>query len=133
MTEQPEQYIWVITESEVRGDRSSDDPPRNPYDEPFATPGLATTRRPGTPVPVSKIRQGMAEFLDGMGQVIQEAQAKAAEVGNMELDEIELAVEVNGDGQISLLGSGARVGGSSALLLRFRRTAAAPKLPKPNE
>lgn len=124
MVEPTEQYIWVVTEAEPMGDRGADNIPRNPFESDFPTPGLATTSRHGIPVPVTKLRKGMADFLDGMGQVIQEAQVKAAEVGNMELEEIELSVEVNGDGQISLLGSGARVGGSSALTLRFKRASA---------
>ncbi|MEO1149311.1 MAG: hypothetical protein AAFY26_27775, partial [Cyanobacteria bacterium J06638_22] len=107
MIEPTEQYIWVVTEAEPTGDRGSDNAPGNPFNSEFPTPGLTTARRHGIPVPVTKLRKGMAEFLDSVGQVIQEAQSKAAEVGNMELDEIELSVEVNGDGQISLLGSGA--------------------------
>lgn len=36
--------------------------------------------------------------------------------------ELELSVEVNGEGQLSLLGSGTKVGGSGALTLKFKRS-----------
>ena len=39
----------------------------------------------------------------------------------MELDEIELSVEVNCEGQLSLLGSGTKVGGSGAMTLHFKK------------
>lgn len=42
----------------------------------------------------------------------------------MELDEIELSVEVNGEGQLSLLGSGAKVGSSGAMTLHFKKISA---------
>ncbi|NJL40783.1 MAG: hypothetical protein HC899_31635 [Leptolyngbyaceae cyanobacterium SM1_4_3] len=61
-----------------------------------------------------------------MGRVLKQAQAKAQEIGGMELDEIELSVEVNGEGQLSLLGSGTKVGGSGALTLKFKRSAIQP-------
>jgi hypothetical protein len=38
----------------------------------------------------------------------------------MELDEIELSVEVNGEGQLSLLGSGSKLGGKGAITLKFK-------------
>ena len=37
------------------------------------------------------------------------------------LDEIELSVEINGEGKISLLGNGAKAGGKGAIKLKFKR------------
>jgi len=37
------------------------------------------------------------------------------------LDEIELSVEVNGEGKISILGNGAQAGGKGAINLKFKR------------
>lgn len=118
-----EQFIYVVTDAVPTGDRSGN-VPRNPFEErPTVPPG----NRPGIPVPVEKLEQGMADFLDTMGRVLKQAQAKAQEIGGMELDEIELSVEVNGEGQLSLLGSGTKVGGSGALTLKFKRASASAK------
>jgi hypothetical protein len=79
--------------------------------------------RPGVPVRVEKLEQGMTEFLQVMGRVISHAKQSAGELAGMELDEIELSVEVNGEGQLSLLGSGGKVGSKGAMTLRFKSVA----------
>jgi hypothetical protein len=38
----------------------------------------------------------------------------------MELDEIELSVEVNGEGQLSLLGTGGKAGAKGAMTLKVK-------------
>ncbi|NJN91112.1 MAG: hypothetical protein HC833_18265 [Leptolyngbyaceae cyanobacterium RM1_406_9] len=123
-----ENYIWIVTDENVRDTVSSGDrggtTARNPFDQPM--PPSLSGDRPGIPVPVEKLEKGVADFLDTMGRVLKQAQAKAQEIGGMELDEIELSVEVNGEGQLSLLGSGTKVGGSGALTLKFKRSAIQP-------
>ncbi|MGJ3249167.1 MAG: Pepco domain-containing protein [Elainellaceae cyanobacterium] len=121
-----DQYIWIVTDAVPTGDRGGDTP-RSPFED--DVPTIPSGKRPGIPVPVEKLEQGMADFLDTMGRVLKQAQAKAQDIGGMELDEIELSVEVNGEGQLSLLGSGTKVGGKGALTLKFKRAAAA----KPGE
>lgn len=119
-----EDYIWIVTDAVPEGTRGGDAPP-NPFDDDVPrTPTIAP--RPGIRVPAKKLEQGMADFLNTMGRVLKSAQAKAQEIGGMELDEIELSVEVNGEGQLSLLGSGTKVGGSSAMTLRFKKVAKIP-------
>jgi hypothetical protein len=92
---------------------------RNPYeDEPDGT-RPAIDRR-GKPVTAEKLKKEMSEFVQVMGQVLNEAKASAKEVGGMELDEIELSVEVNGEGQVSLFGMGGKVGSKGAMKLKFK-------------
>lgn len=88
---------------------------RNPYDETVEIP-----IQRGTPVKVDKLEQGVTEFLQLMGRVFCRAKQSASELGDMELDEIELSVEVNGEGQLSLLGNGAKVGSKGAMTLKFK-------------
>lgn len=109
-------FIYVLTDVRPTGGRDSGTLP-NPYGNPTPAP----TNSPGIPVSAQKLEQGMADFLQTMGRVIKNAQARATELGNMELDEIELSVEVNGEGQLSLLGSGTKVGGSGAMTLHFKK------------
>ncbi|HEY9881188.1 MAG TPA: hypothetical protein V6D29_22210 [Leptolyngbyaceae cyanobacterium] len=116
-----EEYIWIVTDDAPEGGRSGDTA-RNPY-----SPGMPERAVPRAKVPVSsaQLEQGMADFLQTMGRVLKHAQARAGELGGMELDEVELSVEVNGEGQFSLLGSGAKMGGSGAITLRFKKAAKA--------
>ena len=112
-----EDYIWIVTDTLPMGGRDSDSP-RNPYTDP---PHASTTQRSGIPVSATKLEEGIADFLKTIGRVIKNAQQRAQELGGMELDEIELSVEVNGEGQLSLLGTGTKVGGSGAITLHFRK------------
>jgi len=110
-------YIWVVTDAVPTGGRDGS-ATGNPYTD---TPRTPMAQRSGLPVSAAKLEQGMADFLQTMGRVIKNAQQRATELGGMELDEIELSVEVNGEGQLSLLGSGTKVGGSGAITLHFKK------------
>lgn len=110
-------YIWIVTDTAPTGSRDGT-VTRNPYAD--DTSRTAPMTRPGIPVSAAKLEQGMIDFLQTMGRVIKSAQQRATELGGMELNEIELSVEVNGEGQLSLLGSGTKVGGSGAMTLRFK-------------
>lgn len=112
--------IWIVTDESPRiavPDGSRDGRRDNPFEAPEVVTPLDRYR---VPVKAEKLEQGVAEFLQIMGRVIRRAQQSAIELGEMELDEIELAVEVNGEGQLSLLGSGGKVGGKGAMTLKFK-------------
>ncbi|MDA0865946.1 MAG: hypothetical protein O2890_05930 [Cyanobacteria bacterium] len=111
-------YIWIVTDAIPTGSRDGNTP-QNPYAGTASPPPRPP--RSGLPVSAAKLEQGMADFLQTMGRVIKNAQRRATELGGMELDEIELSVEVNGEGQWSLLGSGTKVGGSGAITLHFKK------------
>ncbi|MBD1832621.1 hypothetical protein H6F61_07900 [Cyanobacteria bacterium FACHB-472] len=71
-------------------------------------------------VSVQKLEHGLAKFMNTVDQLFSHTEQQA----NMQftqLDEVELSVEVNGEGQVSLLGSGTKVGGKSAITLKFKR------------
>ena len=77
---------------------------------------LAITRRP---VEVSKLKQEMKEFLQAMKEMLDEAEAPNSK---MQLDEVELSVEINGEGQISLFGiGGGKAGGKGGMTFKFKR------------
>jgi hypothetical protein len=113
--------IYIVTDDpgqtlipEGRRDGSAT---RNPFDDPRT---IDRPDRRGIPVKVENLEVGVSEFLLLMGRVFRRAQQSAGEMGGMELDEIELSVEVNGEGQLSLLGSGAKVGSKGAMTLKFK-------------
>lgn len=62
------------------------------------------------PVDAEKLEQEMGRFLLVVDKVFtraeQETQTKSDRKSGMQLDEIELSVEINGEGQVKLLGSG---------------------------
>ena len=46
---------------------------------------------------------------------------QARDETGMSLEEVELSIEVSSEGQISILGSGGKIGGSGGIKLSFKR------------
>lgn len=113
--------IWVVTDSEPLVPVSSgsrDGQRRNPFDDEVEQ--AENSSRRAVPVKVDKLEAGVTEFLQLVGRVFSHAKQTAGDLPGMELDEVELSVEVNGEGQLRLLGSGGKVGGKGAITLKFK-------------
>ncbi|ERN42772.1 hypothetical protein KR51_00004860 [Rubidibacter lacunae KORDI 51-2] len=125
MEEQTKQAkkIWVVTaepeEENAGGARnvkigSGPNSDRDIWSQPAA---LAAR---GVQVGTDILEQQMSEFLDGIGQMFSSAQEKIAGT-NLELNEIELAVEISGKGEVKLLGTGGEAAAKGAIKLKFGR------------
>jgi hypothetical protein len=144
MTTEP--YIWIITDDEAPTPEKPAEPTGgrdwnlgvNPYattptptpTQPSSQPSGQSQRRPGKPLSVAKLEAGMSEFMESMGQVLKQAQAKAGAMTGMELDEVEVAVEVSGEGQVSLMGNGVNTTAKGTMTLHFKK---APVRPTPSD
>lgn len=70
-------------------------------------------------VEVTKLKQEMKGFLQAMREMLDDADQPDSK---LQLDEVELSVEVNGEGQISLFGiGGGKAGGKGAMTFKFKR------------
>ncbi|NCQ99446.1 MAG: hypothetical protein GPJ11_08140 [Microcystis aeruginosa L211-101] len=112
--------IWIITgESALRetptGARSSSDIGGR-LGEQKSSPEVAATER--SQVDVSKLKLEMQGFLKAMREMLDEADLPSAKI---RLDEVELSVEINGEGQVSLFGVGGKAGGKGAMTFKFKR------------
>ncbi len=118
--------IWIITE-----EASTPDGSRGGADTGGVIGGTETTeeivvtKRQGEvvitkrKVKVSKLKSQMKDFLQAMSETLDEAENVNSK---MQLDEVELSVEINGEGQISLLGiGGGKAGGKGAMTFKFKR------------
>jgi len=118
----PNNFIWIVTDESTPslpadGTKGSGWQSDNLYGEPGFP---ASSRTKPVPVQVEKLEQNMSDFLSNMGQVLNRARQSAAAVAGMELDEIELSVEISGEGQVSLLGSGVKASSKGAMTLKFK-------------
>ncbi|MBO3459924.1 hypothetical protein G7B40_040055 [Aetokthonos hydrillicola Thurmond2011] len=78
---------------------------------------IVITRR--RPVAVDKLKQEMKGFLQAMREMLDEADDPDSKI---QLDAVELSVEINGEGQISLFGvGGGKAGGKGAMTFKFKR------------
>ncbi len=132
--------IWIVTEPPLVSVNPPSVPPsvptpipppaqdtqrgeqrRNPFgDSPAPAPNQPQY---AIPVQVDKLEQNMTVFLSNMGRVLNRAHQSAVEVAGMELEEIELSVEINGEGQVNLLGSGVKASSKGAMTLKFKAKA----------
>ena len=70
---------------------------------------------------VDELEAKMSGFLQMVGRVFNSAEKEAKKASGMCLDEIELSVEIGAEGEIRLIGSGAKASGKSAIKLKFKR------------
>lgn len=81
---------------------------------------------PGTPargkveISVEKLEQEMACFLLVIGRLFNRAEEVYKKPG-IKLNEIELSIEISGEGKISLIGTGAKASSKGAITLKFKR------------
>ncbi|MEM9542100.1 MAG: hypothetical protein AAGA60_21725 [Cyanobacteria bacterium P01_E01_bin.42] len=68
-------------------------------------------------VSASTLKENMAEFIDLVGDIFASAETKTG----MKLDEVEVAVEITGNGEVKLMGTGMGVEGKGAITLKFKR------------
>ncbi len=59
--------------------------------------------------------------MDGLLQVIISVFDQATQQTGLQLDEVELAVEINAEGQVSILGNGGKLADKGAIKLKFKR------------
>lgn len=125
MSQENLETIWVIVDetpptSEGNGSKSADSP-----GNPWVKRELVPT---GTPkavrVSTQKLEAEMSQFLQVVNGVFSRAEKQVNPQSGLKLDEIELSVEINGEGEVKLLGTGGKVGTKGGITLRFKRTEA---------
>ncbi|MBF2004744.1 MAG: hypothetical protein IGS49_04570 [Chlorogloeopsis fritschii C42_A2020_084] len=74
------------------------------------------------PIDPDKLKQEWKWTMQIVGQLIQQAEQEAGGSFGMQLDEVTLAVEINGKGQVTLLGAcSSEASGKGAITLKFKR------------
>jgi len=106
-----EEWIWVVTDDKPEDDSSD----RKGLLDKFS--GLKRIR-----VDSEKIEAEWNKVLGVVGRLLLEAEQQVGNKSGMQLDEVTLAVEINGKGQVSLMGVGGESSGKGAITLKFKRT-----------
>ncbi len=118
--------LWVVTEAEVveetveiEGRRSGGDtgggfgPTRRVFE---AAQTIAQRKR----VPLDA--RALKAQMQGMLTVVNELFDQASSRTGLQLNEVELSVEINAEGQISLVGNGGKLGNKGGITLKFVRS-----------
>ena len=113
MSEATSRGIWIITDETAveEGGKSSIDIGADYESE-------ERNGRKRSRLSADDLKQNMGEFLDVVEEVFEKAQKARS---GMRLEGVELLVEINGKGQVSLLGTGGEVGAKGSIKLTFKR------------
>ncbi|MBW4660446.1 MAG: hypothetical protein KME15_17370 [Drouetiella hepatica Uher 2000/2452] len=139
-----ESTVWIVTEVEVtettettevqRGGRGSEDTGGG-FGQRVKERVTTLVRKP-VAVPKEVLKRQMKGLLQVVTELFNQsqvdpdqveldqanpAQASLANPPGMVLDEVELSIEVNGEGQISIVGNSAKTGQKGAIKLKFKR------------
>ena len=119
--------LWLVTEVETteaievrRGERSGGDVGGG-FGPPRVTEQIKTIVRQRVPLDAAVLKTQMGGLLQVVGQVFDQASQQTG----LQLDEVELSVEINTQGQVSIMGSGGSLSDKGAIKLKFKRAAPA--------
>ena len=114
--------LWFVTEVEAAetvevaaGGRSSEDVGGG-----FGSSLVQQTRKTLTQrvqIDAENLKREIGNLLTVVGDVFDQARNETG----LSLEEVELSIEVSSEGQISILGSGGKIGGSGGIKLSFKR------------
>jgi hypothetical protein len=115
--------LWLMTEVETiettevtRGARGNDNTGGG-FGQPRVTEQVKTIVRQRVPLDAVALKTQM----NGLLQVVSEVFDQANLQTGLQLDEVELSVEINAQGQVSILGSGGSLSDKGAIKLKFKR------------
>ncbi len=100
--------IWIVTD-----DASQVSEAQRSYRE--------VAQEKGVKVPVPALEQKMSRFLKSVSRIFHQAEQETQKNSGMQLEEIELSVEISGEGEIKLMGTGGKAASKGAIKLKFKR------------
>lgn len=114
--------LWLVTEVETtetvevrRGERGSDDIGGG-FGLPRVTEQIKVVRQR---VPLDAV--ALKTQMSGLLQVVSDVFEQATQQRELLLDEVELSVEINAQGQVSIMGNGGSLSNKGAIKLKFKR------------
>ncbi|MEM8809809.1 MAG: hypothetical protein AAGF01_27630 [Cyanobacteria bacterium P01_G01_bin.38] len=103
-----DETIWIVTDDNAQASE-----PQRSYRE--------VTRERGVKVSVGELERKMSRFLYSVGRLFHQAEQQTVSTSGIQLSEIELSVEISGEGEVKLMGTGGKAGGKGAITLKFSR------------
>lgn len=114
--------IWIVTAVETsetvevrRGERSSDDVGGGFGSK--VSEQITTIVRKRVPLDAVSLKSQMNGLLQVVGDLFDQSQQQSG----LLLDEVELSVEINAEGQIGIMGNGGKLGDKGGIKLKFKR------------
>lgn len=124
-----EDTLWIVAETEtveevsepidIEGRRSSGDtgggfgPPRRVFEA-----ARVAVERKRVPLDAKALKTQMQGMISTVNDLFEQATTQTG----LQLNEVELSVEINAEGQLSLVGNGGKLGNKGGITLKFSRS-----------
>ncbi|MFH7029196.1 MAG: hypothetical protein ACHBN1_28335 [Heteroscytonema crispum UTEX LB 1556] len=120
-----EEAIWIVTADTpeieiIEGARGGFNRGGN-WDDDEVTRETIGSKGGAVKVSAQKLEEEMTQFLHVVERVFSRAEQQAKVNSGIQLNEIELSVEISGEGEVKLIGNGVKAGAKGAIKLTFRR------------
>jgi hypothetical protein len=114
-----DETLWIITANEIPEEEDTEGA-KNPWQNNprgGAIEAVAQLKQ----VSVQKLEQELSNFLRIVSGIFDRAENAISQETGVKLAEIELSVEITGEGDIKLLGTGIKAGTKGGLTLKFKK------------
>jgi len=123
MSEENLETIWVIVDDTAQTPEENGSKSADSSSNPWTKRGVVPAGIPkAVEVSTQKLEAEMSRFLQVVSGLFSRAEKQVNPQSGLKLDEIEVSVEINGEGEVKLLGTGGKVGTKGGITLRFKRT-----------
>jgi len=110
----PDDYIVIVTDE-------MDEPPPDAGQKGWGDEvRQRLSRLKEVKLPISQLEQNMTQFLRLIGRLFKQVDQEIGSESGMKLDEVELSVEISGEGEVKLV-AGGKAAGKGAIKLKFKR------------
>lgn len=110
------ELVWIVTDTETEPPFTEGSRGIGDYGGGYGTRREVSEQR-RVAVRSDRLRQEMNGLLNVVQYIFNQAQHQS----ELELSEVELAVEISGEGQVSILGTGGKMAGKGGMILKFKR------------
>jgi hypothetical protein len=105
----------IVEETSVSGARDGDDVGGGWGTRSVTEAVKKVTSRKRVPLDAKLLKEQMM----GLLEVVSDLFEQASQQPTMKLEELELSVEIDGEGQVNLVGNGAKLGNSGGITMKF--------------
>jgi hypothetical protein len=117
-----DEELWIVTEESLPNVAESPTGQKNAKSaNPYASPTVSGEELKEGRIKAETLAAQMSQFVRIIGRVFATAQQQIDPLAGLQLDEIKLAVDISGKGEIKLLGTGIETSGKGAIELKFKR------------
>ena len=116
--------LWFVVDTEdvttnvnIKGDRAGQDTGGGYGKPPLIDTVKTLAKRQRISLDAQALKTQMSSMLAMMDAIFQQASTRTG----LQLEEVELSVEINAEGQLSIVGNGGKVGNTGGMTLKFTR------------